>query len=196
MPLLEMNNLLDRVVKSYANPIADYTPNGSPQKLIDFPAPPISSGLTTAQAVLSSSSRVSAKALFTSLVALTWQHADNATVSFESEGIEVVRLKQHKETFDFFKAVPAVEQTLAKVIPVGRKAYLVVELLIWRAATFSTGSASNKSTSVWVMLPVGAALSAVASWIQIRVVKIECLLEKDGLAPRTISSTSQYLKRS
>jgi len=190
LPATEKDNLLGRVVKNYANPAADYAPNGSPQALISFPAPPISSGLTTVQVVLSSTSETTATGLLTSLATITRRRRDDADVSFASEGIEIVRLQQHEDTYDLLRAVPAVQQKLAKMIRVGGKAYLIVGLLIWRDSAFSTSSGSGKSTTTSLTLPVDAALAATTGGIPVPIGPVGGNFGDSKSTSSTISATA------
>jgi hypothetical protein len=162
LPISQRDHLLGRIVKNYANPTADYCPNNRPCDSVSFVAPPLSSGLTNAQSVLSSSSERTAKALLTSLAALTRQKGRDAGISFSSEGIEVLRLQQHEDTFEALKSNLLIQQKLTKMLRVGGKAYFVVGLLIWKNTQFSTNQGSNKTASLTAKVPVEAALAMTA----------------------------------
>lgn len=189
LPISEKENLLARIVKSHANPIADYTPNGSPGNLIQFPAPPLSSGVTNVQVVLSSSSQTTAKALMTTLAAFTKEDSHEADISFASEAVEVVRLQQHSDTFDRLKTIPEVQQKLAKMVRVGGKAYLVVGLLIWKNTRFSSGHTSSDTISATAALPLESIVTAATGGIPVPLGKAEVTVQ-DANATRNALKAS------
>jgi hypothetical protein len=188
LPISERENLLARIVKNYANPTADYTPNGSPRNLVQFPALPLSSGVTNAQSVLSSSSQVTANALMTTLAAFTKENGHEASISFASQAIEVMRLQQHTDTFDKLKSIPEVQEKLSKMVRVGGKAYFVVGLLIWKNTRFSTGHGSNEKTSITAKLPLDSVVTAATGGIPVPVGKAELTVQDANAASNALEA--------
>ncbi|KAF2017597.1 hypothetical protein BU24DRAFT_420638 [Aaosphaeria arxii CBS 175.79] len=190
LPISQRDNLLGRIVKNYANPTADYTPNGIPKNNVAFPAPPLSSGLRDATSVLSSSSQATAKALMTSLASLTKEKERDGSISFESETLEVVRLQQHGDTFDLLKATPEVRDKLAKYVRIGGRAYFVVGLLIWKDARFSAGAGSSERTLATAKVPVDAAVMAATGGVPVPIGSVELDVEGSRSTKSSLDATA------
>ena len=162
LPITEKHNLLGRLVKNYADPIADYTPNGAPSTLIPFVAPLITSHITSVESILRSSSSSNAQALISALAAFGHSSSSGSDIRFTSERLEIIRLQQHDDTFEALKQLPEVKEKLPRMLRVGGKVYFVVAIVCWKNARFEFGTNSNQQTSLNATAPVGsAALGAV-----------------------------------
>jgi hypothetical protein len=163
LPITEKPNLLGRLVKHYASPTADYTPNGSPSSLVRFAAPPISTHLASVETLLERSSSTGSTAFLSALSAFGRSSSTDTQVKYTSERVEIVQLQQHDDVFDLLKRVPEVRDKLRRMLRVGGKVYFVVAIVCLKDARVEVGAHVSGATGGRVnVAPVMGALGGVS----------------------------------
>ena len=154
----EAKAMLGRIVKNFAQPLADYVPEdaSSYTKL-----EPNVTHLSNAARIADATNSKVLKAKFLSIAeALRSQGRSQASI-LENSKISAWELRRQETVFQQLTKSPEVLSQLKQwAKPKEDPAYMIVGLLIWQDATMASIKAQGKSSEASIKIPTGAATSA------------------------------------
>jgi len=151
---------LGRIVKNYADPIADFTPD-DPSLLITEPHHEVT--ISNATSFLSSSSSASVSGRLKDVASLVKTSAMSRGLDFSATSIKSIRMESHRMKFLKLCQDKNVREALGRMLPVGgRPAYMIVGLLIWTDTKFTESKISSQENETSLEVPVDL-IAAVAA---------------------------------
>jgi len=156
MPLL-----LGRIVKNYASPFDNFTPQ-DPRKYLDSPCVECKS--RNVSAVISSDEEGSLSTKLKGIAEFSTQSNATAATTFETNNVRSVRVTQHTKAFKKLIEDPVIEAEVRSWLTVGGKpAYLIVGVCIWENAKVKQETTTDEGAAGSVTVAAGTAAAAAAS---------------------------------
>lgn len=137
MPLL-----LGRIVKNYASPFDDFTPQ-DPRKYLDL-SPNVECKARNVSAVVSSAKEGSLGAKLTGIAEFSAHRNASASTNFETSIIRSVRVTSHSKAFKKLMEDEEVVNELKSWLNIGGTAYLIVGVCIWEDAKMDQKRTTDK----------------------------------------------------
>jgi len=162
-PASSATSWLGRIVSSYRDPAASFTPV-HPSRLLQGQA--TETVLKNASSILRGSSNSTLVAKLTGIASASSAKDRGSGISFETSEIRCLRLQNHPKLFEKLCADDEVKNDLSRWLsPGGKPAYMIVALLIWTDASFISSRAKSDSSGGSVSVAVSTIVGATTGVI-------------------------------
>ena len=159
IPASELLVWLGRIVQNYAEPDGSYTPQDPTPFSTKFPIS--ASSVVDLTSIASGSNSAHLTASLGQSASVATSQSGSGTIDFTTRKMISVRLQNHSKIFDDLRHTDEVQNDIGSMLsPGGKPAWMIVGVLIWTDATFSTVQSLQSSAAGSVTLPITATVAA------------------------------------
>ncbi|MCJ1396675.1 hypothetical protein MMC18_009567 [Xylographa bjoerkii] len=188
-PAASATSWLGRIVRHYAVPDADFTPEKPSKLLVDFTIS--ETKIADVSVFMDNSDNGQLELQLAGLASTFRSRGKDSGVEFSTTSIRHVRLQKHEKALKAIISDGEVMEDLTRMLkPGGDPAYFIVGMLIWENATFVDSRSRSKGVGGSVELPVTTAVAA-STGLVIPDVDLKLAAESEATQKRTISGTSE-----
>ena len=157
-PASEAKTMLGRIVKNFAQPLADYVPeDASTYNKLE----PNITHLSNAARIADAATSKVLKGKFLSIAEGQRSEENSASSILENSKISAWELRRQETVFQQLTKDPGIlAQVKQWAKPKKDPAYMIVGVLVWEDATMASVKAKSKSSDATMNIPTGAASSA------------------------------------
>ena len=188
IPADELSQWLGRIVKHHREPEASYTPT-DPSPFVIYPL-----SVTEIDNVFGNFSSLKSNSVSLALsntVSLSNSGSTGGTTGFDSKRIVSVRLQRHDKIFRSLRENNEVQEDLREMLtPGGGPAFMIVGVLLWSDATFTSTRSLTSVASTNVSSPLAAAFKIATGTSMPAIVDVSISPSKDTSTSKTLQGVS------